>query len=252
MSTRSRIGILKKDGSIDSIYCHLDGYPEWVGQKLYRFYNNLEKINSLINLGAISHLEENLEPNPNMKHEFGHDTEQPNVVVAYHRDRKEDWKYVKPKHFKDINEFEDYCKQSDQEYAYLYDVNNESYIWSEIPWNTNEKMEFSSLKVKLIELGVIDLNEEKLDEIIWKAIDYEKDNDLYEFNNNFENDNDAFKSLKNYFCNNGFDDYKNSLKDNIMYLEDDKSDLVLGNLYEKANSLLKDINNFEKDSDIEI
>ena len=38
MSTRSRIGILKNNGSIESIYCHLDGYPEWVGKKLYRYY----------------------------------------------------------------------------------------------------------------------------------------------------------------------------------------------------------------------
>ena len=37
MSTRSRIGILKKDGSIDSIYCHYDDYPKLVG--LYKFYN---------------------------------------------------------------------------------------------------------------------------------------------------------------------------------------------------------------------
>ena len=42
MSTRSRIGILKSNGSIESIYCHLDGYPEWVGKKLYRYYNDVD------------------------------------------------------------------------------------------------------------------------------------------------------------------------------------------------------------------
>lgn len=252
MSTRSRIGILRKDGSIDSIYCHFDGYPDWVGQKLYKNYNSIDKINDLINLGDISHLEDNLEPNPNMIHEFGYDTEQPNVVVAYHRDRNEDWEYVKPKHFIDINEFEKYCLQSDQEYAYLYDENNDNYLWSEIPWNTDNKMDFKDLKEKLIELDIINLKDEEFDKIVWKVIEYEKENDLYEFQNNYASDIDAFNSLKKYFNDYGFDYYVNSLKDNIMYLDDDKNDSVLGNLYLKANNLLKDINQFNKDSDMEL
>ena len=89
MSTRSRIGIQRKDGSIDSIYCHLDGYPEGVGIELYEHYRDRIKVNNLIDLGDISHLEQYLYPDPNQIHEFGFDTEQPNVVVAYHRDRGE-------------------------------------------------------------------------------------------------------------------------------------------------------------------
>lgn len=161
MSTRSRIGILKKDGSIDSIYCHLDGYPEGVGLKLYKHYNNINKINRLIKLGDISHLENKINPLPLLKHEFGYDTEQKNVVVAYHRDRKEDWEHVKPVHSNNILEFENYCKESDQEYAYLYDEKNKLYLWSEIPWETNEKMEFENLEEKLLELCVIKRKNEK-------------------------------------------------------------------------------------------
>ena len=44
MSTRSNIGILNKDGTIESIYCHLDGYPEGVGLELYNQYNNKNKL----------------------------------------------------------------------------------------------------------------------------------------------------------------------------------------------------------------
>lgn len=166
MSTRSRIGILKKNGSIESIYCYLDGYSEWLGRKLYRYYNDIDKINSLINLGDISHLESNLEPNSELPHKFGHDTEQKDVVVAYNRDRNEDWKFVKPLLSKDLKEFEKYCLDSDDE---------------------------------------------------------------------------AFESLKDYFINNGFDEYKESLKDNIIYLEEDKKDLELGKLYNEANNLLKEL-----------
>lgn len=249
MSTRSRIGILKNNGSIESIYCHLDGYPEWVGKKLYRYYNDPEKINNLIQLGDISHLENNLEPNPEIPHKFGYDTEQKDVVVAYHRDRNEDWSFVKPLLSKDIKEFEKYCLDSDQEYAYLYDEKNSKFIWSEIPWNSNEKMNFSNLEDKLIELGIVN---PELDNIVWKIVDYEKDNDLYEFRDEYDSDEDAFESLKKYFIENGFEDYKNSLKDNILILEEDKNDSTLGKLYKKANNLLKEINNHEVEKDLEL
>ncbi len=34
MATRSNIGIVNEDGSITGIYCHYDGYPEYVGKML--------------------------------------------------------------------------------------------------------------------------------------------------------------------------------------------------------------------------
>ncbi len=54
MATRSRIGIELADGSILSIYCHLDGYPEFNGVKLVENFNTLEKVKELIDLGDIS------------------------------------------------------------------------------------------------------------------------------------------------------------------------------------------------------
>ena len=58
-------------------------------------------------------MESNLEPNPELPHKFGHDTEQRDVVVAYNRDRNEDWKFVKPLLSKDLKEFEKYCLDSE-------------------------------------------------------------------------------------------------------------------------------------------
>ena len=56
MSTRCRIGIENKDGTITSIYCHHDGYPEVVGEILVNHYKTEEKIRKLLELGDMSSL----------------------------------------------------------------------------------------------------------------------------------------------------------------------------------------------------
>lgn len=57
MSTRCRIGIENKDGTITSIYCHHDGYVEnGVGEKLSVYYTDESKIRELMKLGDISSL----------------------------------------------------------------------------------------------------------------------------------------------------------------------------------------------------
>jgi hypothetical protein len=54
MSTRSRIGLELSDGSVLSIYCHFDGYPEFNGVKLVEHFNTKEKAQELVDLGDIS------------------------------------------------------------------------------------------------------------------------------------------------------------------------------------------------------
>jgi hypothetical protein len=56
MATRSRIGVQLKDGSVLSVYCHWDGYPEWNGKKLKEHFNSYEKAAELIDGGDISSL----------------------------------------------------------------------------------------------------------------------------------------------------------------------------------------------------
>ena len=55
MATRSRIGIVNKDGSITSIYNHFDGYPQGVGVQLALNYGEKEA-KRLIKLGNRSSL----------------------------------------------------------------------------------------------------------------------------------------------------------------------------------------------------
>lgn len=61
MATRSRIGVLYKDGTVKAVYCHWDGYPEEVGSKLLEFYNSVEKVESLMEKGDMSSLGESPE-----------------------------------------------------------------------------------------------------------------------------------------------------------------------------------------------
>ena len=57
MSTRARIGILNKDGTVESIYCHHDGYlTGGVGEMLYMHYNTEEKVRELLKQGDLDAL----------------------------------------------------------------------------------------------------------------------------------------------------------------------------------------------------
>jgi hypothetical protein len=61
MATRSRIGIELKNGSVLSVYCHWDGYPEHNGKKLKEHFNTRAKVAELIDGGDISALWTNVD-----------------------------------------------------------------------------------------------------------------------------------------------------------------------------------------------
>lgn len=56
MSTRCRIGLLNKDNTIESVYCHWDGTPNQVGAILARQYKDVDIIKELISKGDMSTL----------------------------------------------------------------------------------------------------------------------------------------------------------------------------------------------------
>lgn len=58
MATRSRIGILNEEKmTVDSIYCHWDGYPKGgVGEVLFEHWRTEERVRRLIRFGEISSL----------------------------------------------------------------------------------------------------------------------------------------------------------------------------------------------------
>lgn len=87
MGTHAFIAKKTNENNYRTIYCHWDGYPEWVGRILVEDYNTPDKVDRLINLGDISALYSKLDPDPKFPHSF--DNPQPCVTIAYGRDRKE-------------------------------------------------------------------------------------------------------------------------------------------------------------------
>ena len=122
MATRSNIGIVNSDKSISSIYCHFDGYPEYVGKLLLNHYNNVGIVNELLDLGNLSQLCEKLYSDNN-SHTF--DKPQKGVCVAYGRDRGE--KSQEAIVFEDLGEFEDSASNCWADYQYLFDNGKWSY-----------------------------------------------------------------------------------------------------------------------------
>ena len=88
MSTRSGVGLLMPDGTIKAVYVHWDGYVSGgVGETLALHYTEREKIEKLIALGDLSSLGAEVDPDPASPHSWK--KPQPNVTVAFHRDRNE-------------------------------------------------------------------------------------------------------------------------------------------------------------------
>lgn len=117
MSTHCLIYRQNDDKSYDFIYCHSDGYYECTGRILNKYYNTKEKVDDLIALGDLSILKEKLNPTTDW-HSF--DKREPDVCVAYGRDRHE--KDVGPHHVKNIDPYA-------EEYAYLH-KNNKWYTYT--------------------------------------------------------------------------------------------------------------------------
>jgi hypothetical protein len=125
MGTRSRIGMKLENGTIKSIYCHLDGYPEYVGAILKKHYTNPEKIAQLLELGDIS----SLGPEIGKQHPFSpteahltidaYDKMYGKMTRAYGRDRGET--NIEAQISRTKEEFLNISP--DAEYAYLF-VNN--------------------------------------------------------------------------------------------------------------------------------
>ena len=102
MATRSRIGIQLKDNSILSVYHHWDGYPEWLGRILNTHYNSRDLASELIDGGDMSAA-------------WGDENR-----AEYYSERGED---CPPRYDDDIFDF--LKKENNEEYAYVWTVNNE-------------------------------------------------------------------------------------------------------------------------------
>ena len=120
MATRSRIGIELNDGSILSAYHHWDGYPQWLGRILNTHYNTKEKVADLIDGGDMSSCWTN--ERWGGVNEYGGQMKEETTEYGpqYYSQRGED---TPPRYDDDIFDF--LKKENNEEYAYVWTVNNE-------------------------------------------------------------------------------------------------------------------------------
>ena len=118
MATRSLIGKVNPNNTVDFIYCHWDGNPDHNGEILKQYYNTPEKVDELLALGDLSVLGPEIgephDPMANLESNywciaFGRDKGEPNaqaetnipMEVFLGMDfRGEDFKYLFGTNFK--------------------------------------------------------------------------------------------------------------------------------------------------------
>lgn len=108
MATRSLIGKLNPDNTFTYIYCHWDGYPRSVGNKLVDNYFTNDRVNALLELGDLSVLGEKIGGKQNFNDLESH---MPQWCLAYGRDRGDkncDAKIIKLEELKTIDHGQDY------------------------------------------------------------------------------------------------------------------------------------------------
>lgn len=111
MGTRSTIALEFADGTVQSIYCHWDGYLEHNGQILLKHYQDPFEVRELIDLGNMSSLGAEI----GEKQDFDTHTSASNTCLFYGRDRGEN--NVGAQKFDD---FRDYCTNNcHEQYNYI-------------------------------------------------------------------------------------------------------------------------------------
>lgn len=88
MATNCTIAIETEKG-YESIYCHWDGYPEYMYPMLRDWYATQERAEALIGFGDASVIAKRLTPSQDSNHSF--DNPEDDVCVFYHRDRDESY-----------------------------------------------------------------------------------------------------------------------------------------------------------------
>lgn len=139
MGSRSAIGMKNEKGQIEAIYCHWDGYPEWVGKILVENYDTKEKVEELLALGDLSSLGKRVKPNEDEIHTYENPVD--DVTIAYHRDRGEELNPAGT--YSSIEEFITEFKEAWCSYFYVFD-NGDWYVYEDS--NDNKKLVKELLK----------------------------------------------------------------------------------------------------------
>lgn len=143
MSTRSYIGIAKPDNTVEYVYCHSDGYPEYVGELLQKYYTDSDTVQNLIDHGDMSWLGKTIGNYNKFPDNFSSDKPNYQVCCFYGRDRGE------RNTAKQTASLEKYSSLNDIaiEYEYLY-RDNRWYV-RDVPWKPGKRESFIPLETVL-------------------------------------------------------------------------------------------------------
>lgn len=136
--TRSQVGIIDKNGNITSSYVHYDGYPQGVGKTLQKHYNGAKtkQLLKIAGKSGISVLGKDIKGAPD--HSFENPVD--GQTIFYGRDRGEKGGDMMAKG--NMNKLEKYLKDADSkydaEYVYLYDMNDNNWVYANLKRNKKE------------------------------------------------------------------------------------------------------------------
>ena len=134
-ATRWNVGVEMPNGKVTAVYGHYDGYPEYVGKILKKYYSSgAGKVRDLIKLGkqGISTLDKNIKGGKG--HSF--DSPKKGETVFYGRDRGEKGNMTST--YKSIDDFgQKFMKSSGVEFGYIWSVNDRK--WYMFDYNGKKK-----------------------------------------------------------------------------------------------------------------
>lgn len=122
MATRSTIALEFADGSVGQVYAHWDGYLSHNGNILLNHYADPFKLQKLIDIGDLSSLRPEVNPEPYREHTF--DNSQEDVCVFYGRDRGETG--VDARYFKDFSDYK--ANHQYEEFEYVLRTDGKWYV----------------------------------------------------------------------------------------------------------------------------
>ena len=126
-ATRWSVGVEMPNGKVTSVYGHYDGYPDYVGKILKKYYNQGGKVRDLIKLGAtgISTLDKSMKGGKD--HSF--DSPKDGETVFYGRDRGEKGNYTQIS--KDRNSIK---TNSGEEFVYVWSMKERKWYYRNDNW----------------------------------------------------------------------------------------------------------------------
>ena len=102
MATRSTISVVNSDGTVNTIYCHYDGYLDCNGDLLVNNYAYLDAVQALIAHGDMVALDKTIDE-----------------CTFFYRDRNETYDETRPRKFPAVKYYE--YELDLEEYNYIYD-----------------------------------------------------------------------------------------------------------------------------------